>query len=301
MGRDITKCHPRLQELSKQLVNECKKQGLIIKIGECYRTVAEQDTLYAQGRTTPGSIITNARGSSYSSHHQWGTAFDFFRNDGTGAYNESGKFFERVGAIGVSLGLEWGGNWKSPVDKPHFQLPDWGSTTSKLKQLYSNPDNFKNTWVSSTPKSCISKGDKGADVKTLQENLIKLGYGLGKYGADGDFGTSTDSAVKDFQKKNGLSADGLVGKSTQSKIAELISFINKKIGWVIEDGHDRFYENGQPVKNRWIQSADMNDWYYLMDNTNMAVFTVLEIDSKLYGFSKDGKMFKAVSDKGVLS
>ena len=85
--RDITMCHPRLQELSGRLVEECKKQGLIIKIGECYRTVVEQDELYAQGRTKPGNIVTNARGNSYSSQHQWGIAFDFFRNDGNGAYN----------------------------------------------------------------------------------------------------------------------------------------------------------------------------------------------------------------------
>ena len=120
--RDITLCHPRLQALAGRLVEECNKQGLKIKIGETLRTVAEQDALYAQGRTKPGPIVTNAPGSNFSSYHQWGTAFDFFRNDGSGAYNESGRFFERVGAIGVALGLEWGGNWKSPVDKPHFQL-----------------------------------------------------------------------------------------------------------------------------------------------------------------------------------
>lgn len=133
--RDITLCHPRLQLLAGQLVDECNKQGLKIKIGETLRTVAEQDALYAQGRTKPGNIVTNAPGSSYSSYHQWGTAFDIFRNDGAGAYNEIGGFFNRVGAIGVSIGLEWGGNWKSPVDKPHFQLPDWGSSTSGIKKV----------------------------------------------------------------------------------------------------------------------------------------------------------------------
>ena len=144
--RDITLCHPRLQALAGRLIDECNKQGFKIKISETLRTVAEQDALYAQGRTQPGNIVTNAPGSSYSSYHQWGTAFDIFRNDGTGAYNESGKFFERVGAIGVALGLEWGGNWKSIVDKPHFQLPDWGSSTSGIKKLYPNPEAFMRTW-----------------------------------------------------------------------------------------------------------------------------------------------------------
>lgn len=145
--RDITLCHPRLQTLAAKLVEECSRQGLKIKIGETLRTVEEQDALYAQGRTKPGSIVTNAKGSSYSSYHQWGTAFDIYRNDGQGAYNESGQFFEKVGAIGVSIGLEWGGNWKSIVDKPHFQLPDWGSTTAGIKKLYATPGEFMKTWV----------------------------------------------------------------------------------------------------------------------------------------------------------
>ena len=146
MGREITLCHPELQEKAKKLVSACRGQGLLIGIGECYRTVEEQDKLYAQGRTTPGNIVTNAKGSSYSSHHQWGTAFDIYRNDGTGAYNNNDGFFDLVGTIGVKIGLEWGGNWKSPVDKPHFQLPYWGSTTTMLKNIYGTPNEFKKTW-----------------------------------------------------------------------------------------------------------------------------------------------------------
>lgn len=144
--RAINRCHPRLIELSKKLVSACKGQGLIIGIGESFRTKEEQDALYAKGRTAPGNIVTNAKGSSYSSHHQWGTAFDIYRNDGKGVYTDSDGFFEKVGKIGKSIGLEWGGDWKSPVDKPHFQLPDWGSTTTKLKKMYGTPENFMKTW-----------------------------------------------------------------------------------------------------------------------------------------------------------
>lgn len=121
--RDITLCHPRLQALAAELIRKCADQGLQIKIGETLRTTAEQDALYAQGRTKPGKIVTNAKGSSYSSYHQWGVAFDIYRADGCGAYNDKDGFFSKVGAIGVSIGLEWGGNWKSLTDRPHFQLP----------------------------------------------------------------------------------------------------------------------------------------------------------------------------------
>ena len=156
MSRDITMCHPRLQTLANKLVEQGKAKGLIIKIGECFRSVSEQDALYAQGRTTAGSIVTNAKGSSYSSMHQWGVAFDVIRNDGKGAYNDSDGWFTKVGKLGKSLGLEWGGDWTSPVDKPHFQLPDWGSTTTKLKNTYGNVDNFKKTWGTSSSSSSAS-------------------------------------------------------------------------------------------------------------------------------------------------
>ena len=134
--RDITLCHPRLQCLAAELIKECEKQGLQIKIGETLRTTAEQDALYAQGRSKPGKIVTNAKGSSYSSYHQWGVAFDIYRADGCGAYYDTDGFFSKVGVIGVSIGLEWGGSWKSIVDKPHFQLPDLGSSTSGIKKIY---------------------------------------------------------------------------------------------------------------------------------------------------------------------
>lgn len=144
--RDRTQLHPRLQSKIKELILKSAKAGLLIGIGECVRTVEEQDALYAQGRTEPGNIVTNAKGSTYSSMHQWGIAFDFYRNDGQGLYNDSDAFFRQVGKIGKSIGLEWGGDWTSPVDKPHFQLPDWGSTPSKLKAMYGTPEKFKETW-----------------------------------------------------------------------------------------------------------------------------------------------------------
>ena len=117
-----------------------------IGIGECLRSVSEQNELYAKGRTKPGRIVTHAKGTDYGSMHQWGIAFDFYRNDGKGAYNASGDFFHKVGKIGTGLGLEWGGNWKNIKDMPHFQLPDWGSTPAKLRQKYKTPERFMKEW-----------------------------------------------------------------------------------------------------------------------------------------------------------
>lgn len=71
-------------------------------------------------------------------------------------------------------------------------------------------------------KGYLEKGDSGSDVKTLQENLIKLGYSCGTAGADGDFGTGTDKAVREFQADYCLSVDGKAGEQTLAKINELL-------------------------------------------------------------------------------
>lgn len=68
----------------------------------------------------------------------------------------------------------------------------------------------------------LKKGCKGDDVKELQENLIALGFSCGYYGADGDFGSATESAVKAFQKAYSLTIDGVVGVNTFAKINGLM-------------------------------------------------------------------------------
>ena len=144
--RDISKLHPRLIEKVEILKGACSKKGFRISIGECVRTKSEQDALYAKGRTVPGKIVTNAKGSTYSSMHQWGVAFDFFRTDRKDCYDNDDGFFDSVGKIGKGLGLMWGGDWKNPVDKPHFQLPDWGKTASTLKSKFKTPEKFIKSW-----------------------------------------------------------------------------------------------------------------------------------------------------------
>ena len=64
----------------------------------------------------------------------------------------------------------------------------------------------------------LKKGSKGASVKALQILLIGYGISCGSYGADGDFGSATDQAVRDYQNKMGLAEDGIVGVNTWSKL-----------------------------------------------------------------------------------
>ena len=89
-------------------------------------------------------------------------------------------------------------------------------TLKKLDTAYKNADS--NT---STDDDSLRKGATGTAVKTLQTNLKKLGF----YTAyvDGSFGATTESAVKAFQKKYGLTADGVAGSATLKKIESAVA------------------------------------------------------------------------------
>lgn len=78
----------------------------------------------------------------------------------------------------------------------------------------------------------LKQGMKGEDVKQLQRNLGALGYGVGK--VDGIFGWKTFNTVKEFQWKNGLKADGIVGKNTSRAIIKQVSNISSQRDRVTE-------------------------------------------------------------------
>jgi len=63
-------------------------------------------------------------------------------------------------------------------------------------------------------KPTLRKGSKGEYVTAAQTMLLQKGYDLGKWGADGDFGSQTEKAVKQFQQDHGLKADGVIGAET---------------------------------------------------------------------------------------
>ena len=67
---------------------------------------------------------------------------------------------------------------------------------------------------STSTRKTLRRGDIGQDVTALQLALLAAGYSLRVYGADGEFGTETENAVKAFQQANGLTVDGIAGAKT---------------------------------------------------------------------------------------
>jgi peptidoglycan L-alanyl-D-glutamate endopeptidase CwlK len=124
---------PEVQPYARALVTKAAQNGITIKVISGLRTYAEQDDLYAQGRTKPGNIVTNARGGY--SNHNFGIAFDIGVFEGT-SYKDDSPKYKAVGMLGQDLGLEWGGNWKTIQDEPHFQLrPNWAADLSEKDML----------------------------------------------------------------------------------------------------------------------------------------------------------------------
>ena len=75
----------------------------------------------------------------------------------------------------------------------------------------------------------LKNGMSGADVKELQTDLIRLGYDLGRYGADGDLGDATEEAVRRFQRDKKLAVDGEAGPDTIGALEQALAKLEKPV------------------------------------------------------------------------
>jgi hypothetical protein len=121
-AEQISTLLPQVQPVMTSFVQKVREwgaaNGLEITVSEGARSAEKQAEYYAQGRTKPGPIITNAKPGQ--SKHQSAKAIDLLvtRN---GKQVDDEKIWRQIGKIGKSMGLEWGGEWKSIHDPEHFQ------------------------------------------------------------------------------------------------------------------------------------------------------------------------------------
>lgn len=132
--------HVTVRQNAERLIELAYKSGVPIVIVQGLRTVAEQNALYAQGRTKPGPKVTMVLGGN--SKHNYGLAIDFAlllpdgRSVSWDTYRDGDRDSRRdwleVADIGKALGFEWGGDWDTFIDMPHFEMC-FGLTIAQLK------------------------------------------------------------------------------------------------------------------------------------------------------------------------
>jgi len=124
MSRRIEDLHPAVQAKCRAHIAACHAEGLDFLITSTYRDAAEQAALYAQGRTAPGKIVTNAKPGQ--SMHNYRLAYDVvpMRNGKPvwgNARPEDAALWARIGELGEAQDLEWAGRWRKFREMPHFQ------------------------------------------------------------------------------------------------------------------------------------------------------------------------------------
>lgn len=110
--------------------------------------------------------------------------------------------------------------YNSNLPGTKFCTPDYSIVkySNSSATTSSTSENTSSNTGGTTTSSVLQKGNTGSAVKTMQTMLIACGYSCGSSGADGDFGSGTETALKKFQKENGLTADGQYGSKSKAKL-----------------------------------------------------------------------------------
>jgi len=157
----IATAHPAIRNelyLIYDEIREALNGRAIFRITRVHSSFAEQDAIYAQGRTKAGKIVTWAKGGF--SYHNYALAVNFvllIDRDGNGTFEEASwetnvdfdgdgvADWAEVVNIFTKYNFEWGGNWNKPkTDKPHFQKT-FGYSVVQLKEKWDKREFIPNT------------------------------------------------------------------------------------------------------------------------------------------------------------
>lgn len=166
--------HPKLQQRARKFFELMEERGLYPRMSQGLRTIEEQNALYAIGRTRAGQIVTNSKGGQ--SWHNYACAFDlvFILTGGSVDFVVS----KEIGDLGASCGLEWGGNWASFSDKPHFQLPGLPSnpklwTKGQLEQHLNALDDVGVTTVPEVKEDLVASWAEPSFIKAEKKGFSR--------------------------------------------------------------------------------------------------------------------------------
>lgn len=125
INKSLDALQPEFCKRVKEWLQDTSSQGINLFISETLRSYSRSNELYAQGRTTPGRIVTKAKAGQ--SYHNFGLAVDCYPildghvvvdfDKSTAAM----AIMRKAAIIAAKYQISWGGNWKGFKDLPHFQ------------------------------------------------------------------------------------------------------------------------------------------------------------------------------------
>ena len=130
-SRSLDDLAPPAKQRAEAFIAAAKAKNIDLLVTSTYRDNESQNALYAQGRTTPGNIVTKAKAGQ--SWHNWRCALDVVPLVNGKAIWDDQALWKQVGEIGKSCGLEWAGDWVTFKEYPHFQYTG-GLTLAQLQQ-----------------------------------------------------------------------------------------------------------------------------------------------------------------------
>jgi peptidoglycan L-alanyl-D-glutamate endopeptidase CwlK len=137
-SRSTKYLHPVVANKANQLILDCQAKSIDIIITSTYRNFESQQALYNQGRTTKGTIVTNAK-PGFSAHN-WKLAFDICPIvNGKAFWDTSPKnmgLWNVIGKLGENLGLDWAGRWRTFKEYVHFQYLLESLSLEQLRKIY---------------------------------------------------------------------------------------------------------------------------------------------------------------------
>ena len=159
----------------------------------------------------------------------------------------------------------------------------YGKYTGYVYKTYVSVTKTASSSSSSSSTTRLEKGSTGSDVKDLQTKLKKLGY----YDAyvDGDYGDTTVAAVKAFQKKYNLTADGIAGKETLKKLDS----VYKNADSDKDDDSLRMGDSGSAVKDLQTKLKKLGYYDGTVDSTfGSGTYAAVRAFQKKYNLTADG-------------
>ena len=157
-------------------------------------------------------------GGVSSSRHMKGMAADISVKGVAPA--EVAKFAESIGIRGIGLYESAKSGYFVHIDT-RTEKSFWYGSEQVYRSTFGGSAKTNTEEEDDMKLPVLNKGSKGTSVKALQTLLIGYGHFCGGRGADGDFGSGTENAVREYQKIHGLTADGIVGSKTWAKLLGL--------------------------------------------------------------------------------